>query len=268
MLNYYPLKMDKQIGYYSFVLIVFCSICSKHTFLHSDITKLIHMIQQRIHFYIGRFACTFNLVSFFMTAIMWFYVDFTYYNICVFIGPMYLTLGPLIYHTCSTQGKKIGYFHLVKYITTYRYWGTFIVLLFIIISFPIEQKVYKDLVICKNDKKAISNVWVRELMEYSWFWHTNKWASWQPLVRFYKSSTMVTVLEIFICFTTTRLYSTFRTRHSFTAWITQSPINPLIYSYCMIEFPNNWVCFTEGFALDEMYFRLYIFLSKSNISAM
>ena len=78
----------------------------------------------------------------------------------------------------------------------------------------------------------------------------------------------VTVLDIFICFTTTRLYSTFRTRYSFTAWITQSSINPLIYSYCMIEFPNNWVCFTEGFALDEMYFRLYIFLSKSNISAM
>ena len=78
----------------------------------------------------------------------------------------------------------------------------------------------------------------------------------------------VTVLDVFICFTTTRLYSTFRTRYSFTAWITQSSINPLIYSYCMIEFPNNWVCFTEGFALDEMYFRLYRFLSMSNISAM
>ena len=87
---------------------------------------------------------------------------------------MYLTFKLLIYHTCSTQEKKIGYFHLVKYITTYRYWGTFIVLLFIIISFPIEQKVYKDLVICKNEKKAISNVRVRELMGYSWFWHTNK----------------------------------------------------------------------------------------------
>ena len=73
---------------------------------------------------------------------------------------------------------------------------------------------------------------------------------------------------IFICFTTTRLYSTFRTRHSFTAWITQSSINPLIYSYCMIEFPNNWVCFIRGFALDEMYFRLYRFLSISNIHAM
>ena len=78
----------------------------------------------------------------------------------------------------------------------------------------------------------------------------------------------VTVLDVFICFTTTRLYSTFRTRYSFTAWITQSSINPLIYSYCMIEFPNNWVCIIRGFALDEMYFRLYRFLSMSNIPSM
>ena len=59
----------------------------------------------------------------------------------------------------------------------------------------------------------------------------------------------VTVLDVFICFTTTRLYSTFTTRYSFTAWITQSSINPLIYSYYMIEFPNNWVCFIRGFPL-------------------
>ena len=70
----------------------------------------------------------------------------------------------------------------------------------------------------------------------------------------------VTVLDVFICFTTTRLYSTFTTRYSFTAWITQSSINPLIYSYYMIEFPNNWVCFIRGFPLMR-YILDYIALS-------
>ena len=74
----------------------------------------------------------------------------------------------------------------------------------------------------------------------------------------------VTVLDIFICFTTTRLYSTFRTRYSFTAWITQSSINPLIYSYCMIEFPNNWVCFIRGLPLMRCILD-YIYFYRSQI---